>query len=423
MRRVSVCGAQVLEQNEYAARRLMTSQVCICILLLVTVSVPAILWQMLLSGNIEHNDVDKAAIDGLLKNTSVIKTLPGFEDANLTSIKDSIVQFSTESHKGQTITSIFLLGALFVIIPCICIHMSKSALENEDVSRLSCISCCEGFHGFLRCLTWCLPMLIVASACWHLNSDKDILKCEQIVPWVQEVVTKAAIDDVNAMKVGATTMGDRPINLSAIVVTAPHSTFSDILKEIFLANNVTTPFKTSTLDRISEHLLPGEVDNIAGGWVLTLKDQHAAVPLLPLRNVTSNFFAFVFANTEDEQMTLCSDALQGIYKCLGILAFVFTVLACLAGCEVFACCFGSCQAWGARDAFEKNARLTGRPVEVVPDVGADEAKPLMSTDAGPLPPPPIGSNGMPPGQRQDGINCCGVPSWGQMCRRATGWNA
>jgi len=276
----------------------------------------------------------------------------------------------------------------------------------ESPTSMGCICCFEGIHAWLRFFTWFLPLAIAASVCWHLNSNHDFLKCEQIVPWVQTTVTDAALADVNNQPVPLGQSPDtyiRTVNVSLLAVSASHATFAGVLREIFVEANVTSNFKTSFLDEISEHMASGGVNNLTQLWLTQLKAEHPASSgtggLLAVSNVTSSFFTFMFEHTDAQQSKLCNDAVKGIYACAGLLALILTAFAAVAGCEVFVCCFGSCEAWQARNTIQAtNKSHLGVPIRVM-----EEERPLMTKQQSSV---PHGSAGPPPQQRQSGLACC-----------------
>jgi len=118
--------------------------------------------------------------------------------------------------------------------------------------------------------------------------------------------------------------------------------------------------------------------------------------MLAFTSVTENFFTFMFANTNTTQMEMCNDVVKGVYSTAGMLAAVFTGFAGVAFCCVCACCFGSCEAWAARNDFEyPSKKYVGDALRVV-----EEEKPLMTKES----PKPIGSAGAPPEGGAPG--CC-----------------
>jgi len=387
----SVCGIGVQDNTARSARKLMCSQTCICLLLVLTVTLPNVFWQMIVAGGVRHNDIAKTAIDEILANSTVIesfeKAFPALKDVNLTKIKDEWLDAASKANKDQT-TIVLVVGCILVLVfPLICVCLSRSAIKNNSSSSLGCICCFEGLFGWCRFFTWFVPLAIAAAVCFHLKDDRDFLKCEEIVPWVQNRVTETAVLSAN--------VSPRNVSTALLALSAPHMTLTGVIKEIFAAGGVNMTFKTSFLDEISKRLNTTQVDQLTKEWLVELKVKYPGV--LPLSNVTANFFHFMFNNTGAQQIEFCKKGVDAVYKVAGVLAIILAVFAGLSLCEVFTCCFGSCEAWQAKNTLNVPGGLfVGLPVAM------EEQKPLISQQSNEA---PIGSNGVPPA-RNGGLSCC-----------------
>lgn len=378
MAKTSVLCVQVEEGKVQGARKLMGIQVCITTILLISICLPNMLWQMLVNGEVGHNDVAQNAIDNVLVNSSVIKSMPGLKDMNLTEIKEEWIKASSKENKDQTTVTIMLSCVGLVLLPCIGLCVTKAALENNDPTSMSCICMFEGITACVRLFTWFVPLTLAAVVCWNLEADRTFLKCGRIVPFVQQTVVQSALNNANQPQIGQANVVHY-VNVSSIALEGKEVTFSAVLSELFTAMTVPSNFKSSYLDLIASRMDPAEVQEMMQGWVMTLKAQDpGSLEVQALANVTHNFFEFVFANTQAQQMSLCDDAVKAIYSCAQFLAIIFTIFAIVACCEVCACCIGSLEAWEARIDCGKpgSYRTVGVPLRVV-----EEERELLTREA------------------------------------------
>merc|ERR1719453_911206 len=105
------------------------------------------------------------------------------------------------------------------------------------------------------------------------------------------------------------------------------------------------------------------VDQLTQGWLAEVKVTHPGI--MTLAGITENFFSFMFNNTKVEQMEQCTEGMDTVFKYAGVLAMIFAGFAAVAGLEVCVCCFGSCEAWQAKDAIESGPKFAGEPLKVV----------------------------------------------------------
>jgi hypothetical protein len=340
----------------------------------------------MVAGGIRHNDIVKTSLDEILANNTMI---PKIQGVNLTAIKDQWLDAASKQNKDHT--TMVLVGSciFFLIWPLICICFSRSAVANNSSARMTCICCFEGLVGWSRFLCWFIPLATAASVCFYLKDDKDFLKCTEIVPWVQGAVTDAA---VGAVTIHSTVNNKTTyVNASLLAIVSPHVTLTGVIKEILKAGNVTEDIKQSFLNEISKRLNATRVDQLSKAWLAEFKTNHPGAQ--PLSTVTEDYFDYMFNATNAEQMSYCTSAVNTLYKYAGILGGILAVFAAVAACEVGTCCFGSCEAWQAKNTLSNNQLFVGLPMTI-----SEDTKPLMSRE--------VAQTIQPQQQRNGGLACC-----------------
>jgi len=397
-----VCGVNVPEQSAWPAKKLLGSQCFIALLLMLLVSGPNIAWQISLAGHLRNNDIDQEALDAISANSSLINSIPGLKEVNITHWQQGFLSASSSANKDQY--TAFLIGSsvLLVILPFVCFCCARSSIERKSTFGMGCICCVEGLCGWASCLVWVLPLALGATICLHLQSDNTFLDCAKIVPWVQKTVT----DHI----VGVVSDQQPPKAISAATLTlAIQPTLSLTLKELFQAANMTAAVQTPYLDAISTFVTTAEVNKLTVDWVARFKAQHpGSLPAekFPLADATTDFLGFMFNETAVPQKNYCDSAVKKIYGSVGIVGVVLVGMAVAAFCKVFACCLGSCEAWSARNSFQLSAlNVVGNAQKVYDEPEGEGLLATQPNDAGPE--APIGSPGAPPAGKPGFFAWCG----------------
>jgi len=390
----------VPEQSAWPARKLMYSQLFIGFILFILVSGPNIAWQLSLAGKIRNSDIDGAAMGAILANSSVLKSIPALKEVNFTALKQDFLSASSKVNKDQYTYTLIGCSVFLVMLPFVCFCFARGAIESKSTCRMSCICCVEGLCGMSSFLIWFLPLALGAAVCLHLQSDKTFLNCETIVPWVQNAVTKSIVGEVD---------GQQPPKVIEVepLTMAIQPTLTLTLKELFQAANFTAPFQTSYLDAVSTLVTPAQVNQLTVNWLAQFKAQYpgaVATETIPLSAATTDFLDFMFNKTAIAQHNFCNTQVTNIYGSVGIVGAVLMGMAIAAGCKVFACCLGCCEAWAARNSFALSSiNVVGHAQKVLEQ---HEADPLLSTQLSGGPAAPLGSMGPNPERKGVFEACC-----------------
>jgi len=403
---VSVCGVNVPEQSAWPAKKLIYSQCFIALLLLLLVSGPNIAWQMSLAGKIRNNDIDQEALESIELNSTLIKSIPFLKDVNITALQKDFLSASSSEHKDKFTAYLIGSSIILVILPFVCFCLAREAIEHKSTCRMGCICCVEGLCGWCSCLIWFLPLALGATACLHLQSDQTFLDCAKLVPWVQNAVTDHIVGVVSAQV-------PAKVIAPATLTMGMQPTLTLTLRELFMAASMTAAVTTPYLDALSTLVTPAQVNQFTVNWVAHFKAQHpGALPAetVPLSDVTTDFLGFMFNETAVPQNEFCETQVKKIYSDCGIIGAILVGMTIAAGCKVFACCLGSCEAWVARTSFAMSALNVVGNAQKVYDAHSMEGDPLLSTqmnNGGP--PAPHGAMGAPPDGKKGFLQeyCCG----------------